>query len=66
MVVVVNGAETEVKEGTTLLDLLEAMGIAPDGVVAELNREIVPGRAFGEVRLNDGDHLEILRFVGGG
>ncbi len=66
MVVVVNGVETELKEGDTLLDLLEARGIAPDGVVAELNKEIVPGRTFGEIRLNDGDHLEILRFVGGG
>lgn len=66
MIVVVNGAETEVKEGSTLLDLFEAKDIAPEGVVAELNREIVPGSAFGQTRLNDGDHLEVLRFVGGG
>ena len=66
MIVAVNGAETEVKEGATLLDLLEAKGIAPEGVVAELNREIVPGSDFGTTRLNHGDHLEILRFVGGG
>jgi sulfur carrier protein len=66
MIVVVNGTETEVEDGATLLDLLAAREIAPEGVVAELNREIVPGSDFGTTRLNDGDHLELLRFVGGG
>jgi len=66
MIVVVNGIETEVAEGATLLDLLAARDIAPEGVVAELNREILPGVDFGTIRLNDGDHLELLRFVGGG
>ena len=66
MIVVVNGAEAEIKEGATLLDLLEARGIGPEGVVAELNREIVPGSDFGTTLLSDGDRLELLRFVGGG
>ncbi len=66
MIVVVNGKETEVAAGATLLALLEMKSIAPESVVAELNKEIVPSDAFGKTELNDGDHLEVLRFVGGG
>ncbi|MDD3311510.1 sulfur carrier protein ThiS [Pseudodesulfovibrio sp.] len=66
MIVVVNGKETELRDGQTLLELLEARDIPADGVVAELNRSIVPGADFGKTVLNDGDHLEVLRFVGGG
>lgn len=66
MIVVVNGKETELAENATLLALLEEKSIAPESVVVELNREIVPSGAFGETTLNDGDHLEVLRFVGGG
>jgi len=66
MIVVVNGKETELRDGQTLLELLEVKDIPADGVVAELNRSIVPGADFGKTVLNDGDHLEVLRFVGGG
>ncbi|WP_419788322.1 sulfur carrier protein ThiS [Pseudodesulfovibrio sp.] len=66
MVVVVNGTETELQEGQTLLGLLEERNIPADGVVAELNQAIVPGADCGKTVLCDGDHLEVLRFVGGG
>ncbi|QJB54917.1 sulfur carrier protein ThiS [Pseudodesulfovibrio sp. zrk46] len=66
MVITVNGKETEVAEGLSVLGLLESKGIAPDTVVVELNRDIVTGENFGTTMINDGDHLEVLRFVGGG
>lgn len=66
MVIVLNGKEAEVPEGTTVLGLLESCGLATGSVVVERNREIVPEDSFGDTRLQDGDHLEVLRFVGGG
>ena len=37
-----------------------------DRVAVELNREIVPRSQWDETQLRDGDHLEIVHFVGGG
>ena len=66
MVITLNGKDAEVADGLSVLGLLESRGISPDSVVVELNKDIVPATAFGETKLNDGDHLEVLRFVGGG
>jgi thiamine biosynthesis protein ThiS len=35
-------------------------------VAVELNREIAPRSTWAETKLNDGDRLEIVHFVGGG
>jgi len=66
MVVVLNGKEVNVTEGMTILALLESKDVSPQVVVVERNGDIVPGENFGTTSLNDGDHLEVLRFVGGG
>ncbi len=66
MVITLNGKETEVADDLSVQALLDAQRLKADSVVVELNKEIIPGDAFGETRLNDGDHLEVLRFVGGG
>lgn len=66
MKIVVNGKELEVADGMTVLGLLELKEIGSGTVVVELNRDILPVEAFAETALNEGDHLEVLRFVGGG
>jgi sulfur carrier protein len=66
MIVEVNGKEMEIAPEQTVLGLLNAMGVSPDTVVVECNGGIVPSAAFAETGLRDGDHLEVLRFVGGG
>ena len=66
MVVVLNGKNMDITEGMTLLDLLESKDISPETVVVEHNKGIVPADMFAATTLNDGDHLEVLRFVGGG
>jgi thiamine biosynthesis protein ThiS len=50
----------------TLALLIESLGMKPDRVAVELNREIVPRNRWPETLLNDGDKLEIVHFVGGG
>ena len=66
MTVVLNGKEIEAVFGTTIADLLAEREIKPETVVVERNGDIVPGADFSAVALEDGDHLEVLRFVGGG
>ena len=66
MLITINGETEEVAEGITLMDLIRERGLDPKAVVAELNLGIVAGADFAAVRLNPGDSLELLHFVGGG
>jgi thiamine biosynthesis protein ThiS len=50
----------------TLAALIESLGMKPDRVAVELNREIVPRDRWTDTALNEGDQLEIVHFVGGG
>ena len=61
----ING-ETRAVSAETLSGLVEQLGMKPDRVAIELNREIVPRLRWAETRLNEGDRLEIVHFVGGG
>ncbi len=62
----INGEERELAEGLTLAALLEQLGMKPDRVAVELNREIVRRETWPQTRLQPGDRLEIVQFVGGG
>lgn len=50
----------------TLAALVQLLGMKPDRVAVELNRDIVPRDRWLETQLNEGDHLEVVHFVGGG
>jgi thiamine biosynthesis protein ThiS len=50
----------------TLAALVETLGMKADRVAVELNRDIVPRDRWAETRLNEGDRLEVVHFVGGG
>ncbi|WP_245590110.1 sulfur carrier protein ThiS [Desulfonatronum lacustre] len=63
---IVNGMSESLQEDVMLHDLIASRGLDPSRVVAELNREIVPGEDFPKTRLQEGDRLELLQFVGGG
>jgi len=62
----VNGQEREVRDGSSIADLLESLGLAAPQVAVEHNREIVPRARYTEQRLAEGDRLEVVTFVGGG
>lgn len=66
MRIVVNGEERSVPDGTTIAALLGELGLESGAVVVERNREIVARDDVEAVRLEEGDRLEIVRFVGGG
>jgi len=62
----INGEQRELAGGLTLAALLEQLGMKPDRVAVELNREIVRREVWAHTHLQDGDRLEIVQFVGGG
>lgn len=62
----INGEERDFAEGFTLASLVDHLGMKADRVAVELNREIVARERWPETRLNSGDRLEIVHFVGGG
>jgi thiamine biosynthesis protein ThiS len=64
--VVVNGAPRAVRAGVTLLQLLDDLALDPRAVVVEHNRRIVRRPALGETRVDAGDAIELVHFVGGG
>ena len=61
----ING-ESQSSSAETLGALVETLGMKPDRVAIELNREIVPREQWPQTPLHDGDRLEIVHFVGGG
>jgi sulfur carrier protein len=65
MNLIING-ETQSHSAETLSALVEGLGMKPDRVAIELNREIVPREQWPQTPLRDGDRLEIVHFVGGG
>jgi len=64
--IVVNGEARELEPGTRLLDLLASLSLDPGAVAVEKNGEVLRRAQLGEVKLQPGDRLEIVRFVQGG
>jgi thiamine biosynthesis protein ThiS len=66
MNVTVNGRPRELTAPCTIARLLELLQLETARVAVERNRDIVPRDEFAKTHLEEGDHLEIVRFVGGG
>ena len=61
----INGKQ-ENAAGKTLAELLREKGYQAERVAVERNGRIVPKATFASARIEDGDVLEIVGFVGGG
>jgi len=53
-------------EGATLADAIAELGLKADRVAVERNGEIVARGNWTTVRVEPGDRLEVVHFVGGG
>ena len=63
----VNGAPTEVAlDGSSVADLVRALGLAGKRIAIEKNGEIVPRSRYETTSVVLGDRLEIVGAVGGG
>ncbi len=63
--IIINGEPLKVSE-LKLVDYLEKEGLKSGRIAIEVNEEILPKAQYGNCVLNDGDVVEIVRFVSGG
>ena len=66
MELTVNGAKHAYADGLTVAQLLERLNVAPERIVVEVNLKILKRAEHPTTRLQEGDQVEIVRFVGGG
>ena len=69
MKIKLNGEEKKIEldqENALLSTVLYLMGYKPNTIVVELNDLIINSIKWEEVKLKDGDNLEIVSIVGGG
>lgn len=66
MRVILNGVEREIPDGMTLSQLLVFLDLAPERLAVERNYQIVRRADWDHIKLEEGDRLEIVHFVGGG
>jgi len=64
--VAVNGEERSLPAGSTISDLLRLLALDQARLAVEHNRRVVPRAEHALARLNHGDAVEIVTFVGGG
>ncbi len=64
--IVVNGEARRIGAGATIASLLAELGVVGPKVAVERNLAIAPRSSWDDVRLQTGDKLEIVEFVGGG
>jgi thiamine biosynthesis protein ThiS len=65
MTVTVNGDSRDLPDGETLRALVARFQLTPEKVAIELNRRLVRSEKY-DTKLQDGDEVEIVTFVGGG
>jgi sulfur carrier protein len=58
--------EEQLQMPVMVSEYLAQRGINPDHIVVEINRSIIDKKDFSTNKVIEGDHVEILRFVGGG
>jgi len=66
MKVIVNAQELHLETSHNVADVLAHIGAKTGRVAVERNREIVPKSAYETTQVQDGDHLEVVRIIGGG
>ena len=64
--ITLNGDPHEVAGPLTVADLLAQLAIDARRVAVEHNLVVLKRDAFGSTRVQDGDEVEIVNFVGGG
>ena len=61
-----NGREREIAAACTVAGLIEELGLLPEQVAVELNKDLVTRAERAETTLSEGDQVELVTLVGGG
>ena len=62
----INGENREGFEGMTVSEMLGGLGYKTAYIAVEMNGDILKKENYASTVLSDGDHLEVVNFVGGG
>lgn len=63
----INGEQREFPESSlSLKELIDTLSLPPQRIAVEVNKTIVRRSDWEKTNLKDGDHVEIVHFVGGG
>ena len=62
----VNGEHRRIPGGTSVAEMVNQLGLDPLRVAVERTLEVIPRSTLTQVCVEDGDHFEIVHFVGGG
>ncbi|MBI3009091.1 MAG: sulfur carrier protein ThiS [Candidatus Omnitrophica bacterium] len=66
MKIKLNGKDKEITGRMSVSRFLEELKINPEGVVVELNLQVLNKGRYEATNLKEGDSVEIINFVGGG
>ncbi|OPZ89503.1 MAG: sulfur carrier protein ThiS [Firmicutes bacterium ADurb.Bin419] len=66
MNITLNGKRTELEKAITVAELLELKKMELERVIVEYNYDILVKDDWKATLLNEGDNIEVLKFVGGG
>jgi thiamine biosynthesis protein ThiS len=66
MQVTANGEDFEVRDGLSVAEFIRSRELDPRYVVVEHNGEPVERKRYEDLRLAEGDRLELVRAVAGG
>tara|TARA_B100001063_G_scaffold229860_1_gene242445 strand:- start:352 stop:552 length:201 start_codon:yes stop_codon:yes gene_type:complete len=61
-----NGESLDVRDGASLIDLIEQLGMTGKRIAIELNMEIIPRSEHPSTMLAQNDTVEIVNAIGGG
>ncbi|MEM9292684.1 MAG: sulfur carrier protein ThiS [Acidobacteriota bacterium] len=62
----VNGERRQIQKPSPLTEMLRSWGQDPRTVAVELNGSVIRRATFDQTLLQEGDRIEIVRFVQGG
>jgi sulfur carrier protein len=66
MKIQLNGETKELNQALNLIELLKKFSLPTERIAIELNREVVRKKDWEGIKINEGDKLEVIHFVGGG
>ena len=66
MKVVINGEARDLPADLNLTEALSHFDLPSERVAVEINRAVVRRREWENIKIGDGDKIEVIHFVGGG
>lgn len=66
MTITLNGEPFDLDGPSTIIEMLAVLAIDPRRVAVERNLVVVKRDAYATTRIDEGDEIEIVNFVGGG